>query len=348
MRTPTARLLACIAALCGLLSGTARGAFEPAPAAEMVAVLKLPVLGLSREVAALLRTALRETLQAGGFNLVDDAEVENKLARDPELTACRTRSCFARAALTLGVRRVIEGEIQRPQRSSYAIRLQLRDLRTGQLASPSIEERCDICTTEDARQMVVRAAERLFRSAPPPSIEIEKRTGTLQIDSQPIGAEVLIDGEPQADRTPATFLLAVGVHGVQLRAPGYRTVRRPVEIGPGQNATLNLELSPVPPRRPWLTALSIGSALGTLGLGIGSGLAFYYDQRPAHDDGCPDRAEMHRCPEKWDTLPAGIGMAVGAGALLVVAGVTFYLDHAPPRRRFMVPAGETKTLRATR
>ena len=326
------------------LPGPAAG--QPGPAqrrSEPVAIVKLPFQGVTPEVEASLRQALREALTQGGFEVLPDAVVEAKVKRDPDLGARTSRGCFARAAPTLGVLRVLEGEVQRPQRSTYRVRLQLRDLRTGQLALAPEEERCDICGTEEARQMIARVASRLCRTAPPlKDAPSAPDTGTLQLDSQPLGADVLIDGIQQEDRTPATFILPVGVHSVELRAPGYKPLRRPVEIGPGRHATLNLELIGIPPRRPWLTALSAGLLAGAVGLGVTSGILWHYHGKPVYcdypaEDGGPCRAPQPHCPKMYGNVPQGVITSVLAAGFLIGGAVAIRFDYTAPKRLVVTP-----------
>jgi hypothetical protein len=236
-------------------------------------------------------------------------------------------------ALALSAQRVIEGSIQRPQRAVYTLALALRDLRTGQIVAQE-SDRCEICSTEDVRRMLRTTAQRLVRAAPPQIARAEASTGTLEVESQPIGAQVLIDGQPQQDRAPATFLLSVGVHSLELRAPGHRPVRRSIEIAPGAPLRLNLFLPAIPPRRPWLTALTVLSAIGAVGLGTASGVLWYYHDRPAYGRDYPTPClppQLH-CPQKYDNLVPGIATATAAGALLITAGITLYFDFAPRRR----------------
>lgn len=325
-------LVGCLA-LCSL----SRGAEPPARGGERVAIVRLAFLGLTSELEARLRGALRAKLQDSGFNLAEERDVDERLQQEPTLTQCVTRSCYAKLALVLGVRRVIEGTLQHPQRSSYTMRLQVRDLKSGRVVGQAVDERCDICSTEELLQMVQRAGERLARSAPPGAESAEgSEHGILQVDSQPLGAEVELDGIVQEDRTPAMFMLNVGVHSLVLRAPGHEQLRRPVEISPDQHLTLNMELVPIAPKRPWLTALSWTSLVGGLGLLAGTGVLYAYHDRPVLDGCVPPASGDFACPLKWDTRAAYISTAVGGGVLLLGAGLFFYFDHAKPQRRSVV------------
>lgn len=330
------KLFCALAALvAGVSSGGGGRAQAGEPARERVAVLKLPFLGISKEIEVQLRAALRETLAREGFVPLPDDEVATQLGREPGLLNCTTRSCYHQLELSLDVQRVIEGEVQRPQRSSYTVQLRVRDLRDGQIVSPLIEERCDICSTEEAKAMVGRAAVRLSRQTPAVRRRVdERKPGWLKLESQPMGAQVVIDGRPEGDPAPGTFIMEPGVHSLELRAPGHKTIKRPVEVQPGQVLGMSLELIPEAPKRPWLTALSIAATVGAVGLAAGAGALFALDGKPS---GCTGPVvEGGRCPMKYDNLPQGIALAAGAGVLAIGAGIAFYFDHAPPRRTLMV------------
>ena len=47
-------------------------------------------------------------------------------------------------------------------------------------------------------------------------VDLARTAGTLSIISNPPGLAVIIDGQPQAQRTPATVTLPVGTHKVQV------------------------------------------------------------------------------------------------------------------------------------
>jgi hypothetical protein len=302
-----------------------------------VAVLKLPILGTTKEVEALFRAAVQQALRDAKLSVVPDAEVDAKVARDPQLLMCQTRTCFARVGVGLGVGAVIEGQIARPQRSTYTAQMQVRDLSSGKFIGAPVEERCEICGTEEARQMVQRAAQRVAQQVPRGvGVQAAPTTGVLDLAADPRGATIVLDGEVQADRAPATFLLGIGVHSVELRAPGYRAGRRPVEIPPGGRVQLNIELPVIRPRRPWLTALSVVTVTGAVGLGGAAiGLGAFHD-RPRYsevlyDEPCVSPAA--HCPQKYNTAPYAIGLGVAAGVLAVGGVISLVLEYRSPPRR---------------
>ena len=303
---------------------------------ESIAITRLPFQGIAAEVVTELSGKLGDALREGGFNVLTAQQVENKLAQEPRLLGCSTPSCYARLAQVLGVRRVIEGEVQRLELSTFAMKIQLRNLFTGQLSEP-VQERCDVCSQQDVKQMVVRVAERLLRATPPRGPQETDppaaSSGTLVIETEPSGAQVAIDSVPRAERTPAAYLLAAGVHNLVVRGHGYRALRQQIEVpAGGQPVTLRLSLSANYQRRPWLTALSVITTLGAVGLAAGSVALLYFNNKPVNTADCPDQpGVMYRCPMKYDNLVPGVSLAVGAGVLAVGAGIMFYLDNSAPK-----------------
>src|SRR6185436_505666 len=133
------------------------------------------------------------------------------------------------------------------------------------------------------------------------------------------------DKVARTERTPASLLLGTGVHAVQVEGAGYKPLRRPIEILPGQQASLYLVLTPLPQKRPWLTALSWTTAFAAVGLAITGGVLLHYHNQPVTSVDCPDQpdAMLFRCPFKYDTLGGGVSALVGAGVLAIGSGIAF-------------------------
>lgn len=303
---------------------------------ESIAITKLPFQGIAAEVVTELSAKLSDALRDGGFTVLTPQQVENKLAQEPRLLGCSTPSCYGRLAQVLGVRRVIEGEVQRLELSTFEMKMHLRDLFTGKLSEP-VNERCNVCSNEDVKQMVVRAAERLVRVTPPRGPQDTDRpapsSGILVVETEPVGAQVTIDNIARPERTPASYLLSAGVHSMVVRGRGYRPLRQQIEVpAGGQPVTMRLSLSALSQRRPWLTALSVISTIGAVGLVAGSAALLYFNNKPVNSPECPDQpGVMYRCPQKYDNMIPGVSMAVGAGLLAITAGVTLYIDNSSPK-----------------
>jgi hypothetical protein len=58
------------------------------------------------------------------------------------------------------------------------------------------------------------------------TVELPPLTGTLEAKSSPPGATITIDGEENAQKTPARIALPIGKHTVTLSLPGKAPVSR--------------------------------------------------------------------------------------------------------------------------
>ncbi len=313
---------------------------EPLPS-EPIAISKLVFSGMAEEFAADLRSSMTAVLQRGGYSVRSQQEVDSLLGSELRLLGCTTASCYGRLAQTLGVHRVIEGEVQRLQLSTFSMKLQMRDLFSGQ-ATPPIVERCEVCSTDDVRQMVLHAAERLTKEVPPRGPQVTEprisESGILVVETEPPGASVTIDGILRSERTPASYLLASGVHDLIVSDESRRRVRQKVEVAAGsQPITLRLSLSSQSVRRSWMTGLGIASIVGAVGLLAGSAVLLYKHNDPVFTPECPDLGlSGAHCPFKYDNLAPGISMLAGAGVLGVTGGVLLYLDSRPAKARPVV------------
>ena len=81
----------------------------------------------------------------------------------------------------------------------------------------------------------------------------------LFLSTNPINADVLLNGEPLDEKTPLLLRdLAAGKHSLEIRKPGYTTVRREIELTSGDIETVEIELaslyfSPLLPEEEGLT-----------------------------------------------------------------------------------------------
>lgn len=318
-----------------MTSVSAAPASEPPPS-EPIAIVKLPFAGIASEVESSLQDLLRSTLNRSGYTVMPAQVVQNRLANEGRLFGCSTASCYGRLAQVLGVRRVIEGEVQKLG-LEFSLQLWLRDLYSGKLVAPPAKEVCQVCSSEEIRQTVVRVAQMLVQLAPPQGPQATKATeesGLLSLETDPVGARIFIDKVERSERTPATLLLGAGIHDLQIDGTGYEPQRHKVELSAGKQVSLSFVLTPKTQRRTWLRPLGWTSALLAAGLAVGSGVLFYYHNRPVTSMDCPDQAGLpFHCPQKYDNLAVGVGAAVGAGVLAIGAGIAFYYDLSAPRRR---------------
>jgi len=88
----------------------------------------------------------------------------------------------------------------------------------------------------------------LTPAAPPGTLT----TGSLSVNSSPVGAAIFLDGTATGQLTPATLALVfAGAHSVMLRKSGYAEVTASVTVVSGQTTAVNEVLTPVaPPQGP--------------------------------------------------------------------------------------------------
>ncbi len=89
-------------------------------------------------------------------------------------------------------------------------------------------------------------------------------TGTLQISSDPLGANIFLDNVCRGV-TPLTLpTVEAGTHSLLLRLQGYNDYSSTVSIAPGQSLQVQAALSPIATEAGWSPLLVIGAFLGAL------------------------------------------------------------------------------------
>ena len=80
------------------------------------------------------------------------------------------------------------------------------------------------------------------------AVPSERRSGSLRIRVSPVGASVSIDGEfvatgSELNRMEGPLATSAGTHVIEVSADGYATVRRSVELEPGEALEVTIDLS---------------------------------------------------------------------------------------------------------
>jgi len=314
---------------------------EPSPS-EPITTAKVTFWGMADEIAAHFRKIINREMEAQGFSVRSQEDVQRLLGDEIRLVSCKTAACQGRLAQLLGVRRAVEGEVQRLELSTFSIRLYVRDLFSGETTEP-LSELCQVCSTDDVERAVERLAKKLAkRVTPRSSLQVQpslSESGILVVETEPAGAAVTIDGERRSERTPASFLLRAGVHELLVEDDKQHRVTQHVEVSPGtQPVTVRLRMDAQVARRTWKTVLGIVGIAGAAGLVAGGSTLLYFDGKPAFSDGCVDQGIAgQRCPNQYTTVLPGSLMIVGAGLLAIGGGVLLYLDNRPAKAK-PVPA----------
>jgi serine/threonine protein kinase len=74
-------------------------------------------------------------------------------------------------------------------------------------------------------------------------VGMTQAAGTVRVESEPPGAEILIDNQPRSQKTPATFVLPAGKHVIAVIKDGRRAEQN-VNVRDGALLTFNLEINP--------------------------------------------------------------------------------------------------------
>lgn len=94
-----------------------------------------------------------------------------------------------------------------------------------------------VTDTNNCRSDTGRPASTQYCFTPPPATT----TGSVNVTSQPSGAEIIVDGVDQMQKTPYTIAnLSSGVHTVTVRLSGYKDTTDTVYVEAGYSATLSL------------------------------------------------------------------------------------------------------------
>ena len=76
------------------------------------------------------------------------------------------------------------------------------------------------------------------------SVAPKKRESYLALSSDPVGAEIMVDGLPTGLTTPTTLTVDPGQHKVLLHKAGYRWAETLADAGPGQTVNFAPQLQP--------------------------------------------------------------------------------------------------------
>jgi hypothetical protein len=65
-----------------------------------------------------------------------------------------------------------------------------------------------------------------------------------QVNSNPPGADISVDGIPTGKQTPARVEITAGIHSIVLKKDGYQVSHRPVELTEGGTVSVNEKMRP--------------------------------------------------------------------------------------------------------
>ena len=285
----------------------------------MAIELAAPRLVVAPDPASTSDTAAQSRMMdaaKAGASRMNDAAVSTSSE------TCPDPSCVARVLDETGSDAMVRVRLEVEGRD-YTFRVELLDGKSEPLVST---DRCEVCGLEEVAALVEDSAatlvDRFVRAQAP---------GSITLNTQPAGAEVLRDGV-SLGTTPLTTDLPPGRYEVELKLPGYEPQRRTFSVGPSESAVIDAELSPLPPPpppwRPMAIAGGVAIATGVVGIGVGAALVAI-DER-AVDCTDSEANDFGVCPRRYSTLEGGAA-SLALGGVLLVTGVV--LEVVGLRRR---------------
>ena len=243
------------AALAGTPAGLAR-AEEPVQAQghpEKLAVLVLGTTERDAELADNLTEVIIATIaQHRGVEMAGREEFRTRLGVESEqrAQACiDDLSCMGRAAVSLGVRRIVAGTVG-TRGKQYLFNLHLNNVETNRVENHIF--RLVDGGVKDLIPAVQSAADELFR----PRVE----PGRIQLSSAPPGARVSIDNAYLGVTPLISGTLLAGKHSVRVEAEGRFPWLSSVDVFPGQDLGVTLTEANLPRRRLWPTKTAVATA----------------------------------------------------------------------------------------
>jgi len=219
-------------------------------------------------------------------------------------------SCLARAAVSLGVRRIVAGHVG-ARGKQYLFNLALNNVESGQVEGRVF--RLVDGGIEDLIRAVQEASAELFR----PRVE----PGRIQVRSEPAGARVSIDHAYLGVTPLMSSTLLPGRHKVRVEAEGRFPWLSDVEVMPGQDLGITLVPANLPERRRWPARVAYGSAgLAGVSLAAGGFLGVLSQLNPTGST----RADVQKDTDQKHRLAVGANAAfITGGALAVISLVHF-------------------------
>jgi hypothetical protein len=313
-----------------VIAGVIAGLFAAAPAedpASPVAIAPLTVAGdVEPGWTPALEAAMRDGLARAGvpFHVLD-------AVGSPCDGACWAAVADAAQLDMLILVRVTEHE------RLYEIEIEARDTKTDAVVLTS-KQPCEPCGRTEVVEQLERQAAALGESL----LRLDRSPATLAVDSQPTGAQVLLDGV-RVGTTPMELRVPSGAHRVEVRLAGREARARSFTATPGVRerwqVTLGALVLDTPPAAPPPAARReplwpAGWALAGVGLPVlaagATFLAVHHRPYRPRCTGADFDADTGLCRNRWTSLPQGAALTAVGGAMLVSGIAMIAIGH---RRR---------------
>lgn len=284
----------------------------------------MPVEAPDAEAAGTeVHTAMRAGV-AGNADLVESGPVGMGLDEARMTFSCFDESaqCMAQIGGLLQAERLLWAKIKRGA-AGWQVTLRHLDVASGSFLR---SEDVTVVDAPGSVSQLARIAESFVKGEPLPV----RKVANLTVESRPLGAMVLLDGEP-VGTTPVTVPTALGAHRLEVEADGMTRSTRNVDLT--ADHTVRVQLIPVGETRPegerstgfWLGVGTGALAVTALGVSSYYGVETLRLRQQVQDDLTQDTHE--RVSPDFDQ--AKLITNVGWGVAAVSAGLSayFFLLH---------------------
>jgi len=305
-------LLACLA-----LAARAQAQEAPPPHPEKLAVVVLGTSEHDAELADNLTEIIIATIaQHRGVEMAGREEFRARLGVESEqrAQACTDDlACLGRAAVSLGVRRIVTGSVGIRGRQ-YLFNLNLNNVETSRVENHVF--RLVEGTVKDLIPVVQAATDELFK----PRVE----PGRIQLTSDPPGARVAIDNAYLGVTPLISGTLLAGKHKVRVDAEGRFPWTSSVEVFPGRDLGVTLTEANLPRRRLWpAKAATVSASLAGLSFAAGGFLGVLSQLTPSG----ATRAEAQSDFNQKRNFGTAANVAFISGAVFSAAALYFVIGY---------------------
>jgi hypothetical protein len=279
-----------------------------AGAAEKLAVMVVATTEKDAELANnLTEVIIARVAQRGGFEIAGKEEFRARVGVESEqrTQACLDDiGCLGRAAVSLGVRRIVAGTVGR-RGKQFLFNLNLDNVESGRVETRVF--RLVEGGIEDLIGAVQEANDELFK----PRVE----PGKIQVESAPPGARVAIDNAYLGVTPLISGTLLAGKHNVRVEADDRFAWTSRVEVRPGQDLQIKLTPDNLPRRRTAPPYVAYGAAsLAVLGFAAGGFLGELSQLQPSGETRQATMDDLEQ--KKRFALTANVAFGIGAAAAL--------------------------------
>jgi len=303
----------------GLLCSLALGDLSRVQASEKLAVLVLGTSEADSELAEnVTEVVIAYIARQGSFELAGKEEFQASLGVDSELRgqAClEAMSCLSRAAVSLGVRRIVSGSVG-TRGKQFLFSLALNNVEAGQ-----VENRVFRLIEGDVG-LLIRAVQEGITELFKPRVQ----PGRVEVKSRPEGARVSIDNAYLGVTPLISGTLLPGAHKVRVEAENRFPWVSKVEVMPGQDLGINLTENNLPRRSRNPGRVAYGSGVMSL-VALATG-GFFGVLSQVNTSGSV-RAEHQSAFEERDRFSkvANVSFITGGALALISLGTfIFYRD----------------------